>query len=277
MQFAAGIFGTKGAMQGEMGHRIEDTYYNHVGEQAMLQAAKSFDEQTGFSHHVNQALHAAQEESFRTASDSNQNFVRGLDANFEQANHLRQEAQANFTKSVEFREMATFAKDEAATINSNANNEFVEWLANQPGAHSQGRMGISQAEAIINHNPELTNEYANQFIHQHTQSWGNDFQSGVFSPSSVQNNYEANTRAMESLEATQAVGGLMEQRVSAETDFLKVPNDIINKQVTAQFQQATAAFATKETSINTHEHSLEKQYQQNQNGAGDAIQHAEKL
>ncbi|CAO5682488.1 MAG: hypothetical protein HEEMFOPI_01700 [Holosporales bacterium] len=78
----------------------------------------------------------------------------------------RSDASKSFSEAENYQQQAMFTKANAASINRNANQEFFEWMANQPADNAPGKMGKQEAAYLMAHRPELTMEYARQFSNE---------------------------------------------------------------------------------------------------------------
>ena len=68
-------------------------------------------------------------------------------------------------------------------FNANLNQEYVGWLKNQTLPHSQGVMGIHEAETILSSRPDLNMDYQRQFLQDRMAHYGQMTDRGF--PSSV--------------------------------------------------------------------------------------------
>lgn len=232
------ISGAGAALSGEAGHKLEALAMSHVADHEMLQRAHSFDQQTGFSHTVDLARHAVEEQSFREGSEQNRQLANALDTHFEEANHFQQEAQTHLTQSEEFRQVATYAVEHSASIDTNANNEFVNWLAGQPSLDGTGQMGVTEAETLINHHPELTENYAEQFVHAKTVAWQDKFNDGTLSKARVAANYAANNQTLGPESAVNAESKWMRAQVRVEAHGLSAPHLAQQKALATTLEKA---------------------------------------
>ena len=67
-------------------------------------------------------------------------------------------------ESESYSTQASLTRANSATINRNASQEFVDWMAEQPADNSPGRLGHRGAGHIIANNPEQATAYAQKFM-----------------------------------------------------------------------------------------------------------------
>jgi len=91
-----------------------------------------------------------------------------VSTSFGEAQNASNSMNANLQSSESFREFASYSEDQAATIDRNATQDFVDWLAQQPLQSGQGGMGVQQAEVMLRQNPQLAQSYAHQFVEEAT-------------------------------------------------------------------------------------------------------------
>ena len=157
------ITGSSVGASAETGLRREINHQSGSDMRQLLSEAKSFSADNGYSHNMDIAVRASQEHSFRSGSESGQRMVDSMGSSFDHASSERQDISSNLQKSESFRQTASLAQENSVSMNSNASQVFLEWIANQPGTNGSGHMGMRAAEHIMSHEPELSQMYANQF------------------------------------------------------------------------------------------------------------------
>jgi len=102
-----------------------------------------------------------------TLSDENaKRLAEDVSGSYEKGMQQRSDASKSFSEAENYQQQAMFTKANAASINRNANQEFFEWMANQPADNAPGKMGKQEAAYLMAHQPALTMEYARRFSHE---------------------------------------------------------------------------------------------------------------
>ncbi len=140
-----------------------------------FQKAQEFLRQNNLSETIDKALRGVQEERYQTDNRSGSHVNENIAASLDAAKQASINYSKNYQESLSYREAANYVKDNAASININANQEFIEYVANQPLGNSSKPMGLHQAEALLRSDHQLRNLYANNFIEQQTNKYYQEF------------------------------------------------------------------------------------------------------
>ena len=125
------------------------------------EVTKSQDFQTS----LRDASQLSHNQSFAKHDDQGKRLAESLNHSWNESNSLRQEAHKSFTESNNYQEQATEIKNSSASINANYNQQFVDWLAEQPADNSGGgHIGRMGAAHIMTHDPEMAVQYAKIFV-----------------------------------------------------------------------------------------------------------------
>ena len=137
--------------------------------------AETFIRDTGYSETVDSARRATQESNFRMSNEEGQRLANSMASSLDKAQQARQDMTSNLQKSESYRKTASFAQDNAVSINSDASQAFYEWVQNQPGTDGKGRLGANGVETMQQQDPIGFANYAKQFAEQYstnmTQRW----------------------------------------------------------------------------------------------------------
>lgn len=177
------ITGSSVGASGEIGIRAETNHQSGTEMRHLFNEAKSFAQDSGYSHNVDTAVRAMQEHSFRAGSESGQRLMDSMGSSLDQASSARQEMSSSLQQSESYRRTATLAEENSVSMNSNASQPFAEWMANQPGTNGSGHMGMSHAADIMAHQPELAQSYANRFSQEYASQVASGWNQGL--PSSA--------------------------------------------------------------------------------------------
>jgi len=163
-QFAASI----GA---EVGGRLEGDKSQSQEERQLYSAAQEVMRNTQFVENVDKAVRGVQEKSYRTSDEQGQRLAESVGSSFDRANQARHEMLANYQQSKSYREMASRAEENATSINSNANQAFMQWLQKQPELQHSG-----EVEKLMTQDPVKAQAYAERFTQEQTKHALNSFQ-----------------------------------------------------------------------------------------------------
>lgn len=155
---------------------------NLHSDRDLFSEAKDFSKQHNFQEALNKASQASQDSRFTESSDEAKRLSSGISASFEKSSQFREEATANLQKSDSFSKMASWTKQNSASINASLNQDYVDWLQNQNLPNSSGAMGIKDAEVIMSSRPEMDMQYQQRFMEQKMANMENYIQkSGIAS------------------------------------------------------------------------------------------------
>ena len=117
-----------------------------------------------FQEAMRQATQASKDISHTTTDENTKRLATGVSGSYEQSMSQRNEAAKSFRQADDYSNQASFTKANSATINYNANQQFGEWLANQPADNTNGRIGVHGAMHIMAANPGQTMAYAQRYM-----------------------------------------------------------------------------------------------------------------
>jgi len=120
-----------------------------------------------FQTSLRDATQLSHNQSFAKHDDQGKRLAESLNHSWNESNSLRQEAHKSFTESENYQEQATAMKNSSATINANYNQQFIDWLAEQPSDNTGGgHIGKMGAAHIMTHNTDMAIKYAERFVEQ---------------------------------------------------------------------------------------------------------------
>lgn len=135
-------------------------------DQALLQKANRYTTENNFQEAMRQSAQAAQNLSHNVSAEKSKKMATDISGSFEKGMNEKVEAAKSFSESDSWSQQAMNTMANAASINANYNQQFVEWLADQPADHTSGHIGQRGAADIISNNPALAMDYANKFMAQ---------------------------------------------------------------------------------------------------------------
>lgn len=148
--------GAKLGLQGSMSGSAQDS--------VNYRDAQELSQQADFRDAVDTLSRASHDENYRTGQDESSRLMNNIGESLDSAASARQEMNASMSEANSYREAASFATDNAVSINTNQSQGFVDWMSHQE-APGGGTLGITGAEHVLNSEPELANQYANEYVH----------------------------------------------------------------------------------------------------------------
>lgn len=167
-----GVGGSLGVGIG--GERSASNTDSH-SQQALYQEALNYTHTSGYGEDMSQVMNAFQNHQVQTSGDESSRFASHLGNTLEHLENERSEATASFQKADSYRQMASLAEEESVTINSQGNQVFFEWLAEQPNPNGGGTLGARGAETMMTQHPEVAEQYAKTFSAHYSEHLATDW------------------------------------------------------------------------------------------------------
>lgn len=138
----------------------------NANDQELYQKAHKFAEDHNFQQAMREASNASKQLSHNLNDESSKRLAEDLSGSFEKGMNQRQEASKSFHQSDAYTTQAMLTRANSTTINRNASQEFVDWMAEQPAENAKGRLGHRGSSHIIASHPEQAFAYAEHFMAQ---------------------------------------------------------------------------------------------------------------
>jgi len=167
--------GAKLGLQGSMSGSAQDS--------VNYRDAKELSKQADFRDAVDTLSRASHDENYRQGNDASSRLMNNIGESLDSAASARNEMTASMSEANSYREAASFATDNAVSINTNQSQGFVDWMSHQK-APGGGTLGITGAEHVLNSEPELANQYANEYVHGEVEALASKMHSGGLTASS---------------------------------------------------------------------------------------------
>jgi len=133
-------------------------------DQELYQKAQKFAEDHNFQQAMREASQASKQLSHNLSDESSRRLAEDVSGSYEKGISQRNEASKSFSQSDSYSTQASLTRANSATINRNASQEFVDWMAEQPADNSPGRLGHRGAGYIIANQQEQATAYAQKFM-----------------------------------------------------------------------------------------------------------------
>ena len=183
--FGSGV-SARGTVEGAT--QVQDT----DAERKSWSAAKDFVEQNNFQDALNKGSQAVRDMKHSDMSDEGKRLAQGINASYDKSNTYREESGKSLQRSKAYSEMASDVHRNSTSINSNANQEYAQWLRQQSLPNSKGPMGVHEAEVIMSSRPDMERQYQQRFVEQKVSAMTSHLQSssGPKSFGEVKESYE---------------------------------------------------------------------------------------
>jgi conjugal transfer mating pair stabilization protein TraG len=150
-----GLFGGSVGIGGEISAK----------EQELYTKAQKFAEDHHYQEAMREAASASKQLSHNLTDESSRRLAEDVYGSYEKGMSQRNEASKSFRQAADYSNQASFTKANSATINANHNQQFSEWLANQPADNTNGgTIGARGASHIIASKPQEAMAYAQRYM-----------------------------------------------------------------------------------------------------------------
>ena len=236
---------------------IDKTHSNESRE--LYSAAQDFVQNTNFSQSVDTAVRGVQEHSYRTSNEEGQRLVDNVGSSFDRATQARHEMTSNLQQAQSYREAASFAEENAATINSNASQAFMNSMVDQPHASTK------EIEGMMVNNPAAAQATAEQFVQEQAQQYLQNFHHAAgSSPESIKEEFgRSNHQVPTDTDVVQKNIKDKAELQSIATDRGLKPGHIVDKQTE---REAHSIIANSKLGANTGKKDV---YQKGENITGE--------
>lgn len=137
-----------------------------ASEQDNLRKFEKFSEDKQFQDAMREAVQASQNISHTASDEEAKRLATDTSGSYEKSMNERFEAQKSFSESDAWNRQAMNTRANAASINANYNQPFIEWLAKQPADNATGHIGRDGAALMIAKDPKQAMAYGNKFLAQ---------------------------------------------------------------------------------------------------------------
>ncbi len=143
---------------------IDSSLSSH--DQELYTKAQKYAEDNNFQEAMRETAQASKGLSHSLSDEKAQRLASDISGSYESGIQQREEASKSFNESESYNHQAMVTQAHSASINRNANQEFFDWLSDQPADNAPGRLGYQGASHIIAHNPDRSFVYAERFLEE---------------------------------------------------------------------------------------------------------------
>ncbi len=165
-----GSIGKKGgtglSIGGEIGAKWSWTQTH--SEQQSFSQAESDTHSTGDAHNMESVFRGVAEGHYRASTEEGQRILDNISTSLDRTHQEQQQASAQFQQSDTYRKIASISEEQAASINTNATQEFMNDL--QHKAHD-----LRSIEKIMVDHPQEGQKLADEFVQEKVQKYFEEF------------------------------------------------------------------------------------------------------
>lgn len=223
---------------GTLGGSRTAGHNNSTDKGSLYSDAKDFLKDSHYSENVDIISRAAQDKSLRINNEAGSKLVDNMGSSFEHAEGFRRDMQSSLQQAESYREQANKAEEDAVRIDTVGNQEFVNWVANQPGSDGTGKLGTDSVRHIM-HEPELRDKYLKSFAENYKKEIENKWSHGLpHSSQAIQKTYHENNKHIPNSSKIQNTNKTEHQQMEerARTSGL-TPNHLIDYSAKKQTEE----------------------------------------
>lgn len=180
-------------LQGGLTASLSDSA-NHVSGDTW-RAATDFVSQESFRHNADTILRASHDEHLKMGNDEASRLLHNISSSYDNALSARSEISSSLSEANSLRKTASFAEENALAVNTNASQSLVNWMMEQPDGHG-GQLGAVGTENILNSQPALAQEYANQFAASEVAKMASHFNQSSTSEQALTQAYQQSSEGL---------------------------------------------------------------------------------
>jgi len=204
-----GIGGGKGGgiFNGSLGGQVNVS----ASDQDIFRAGQKFSTDENFQKAFRKAVQAAINLSHTTSDETSKRLADNVAGSYEKSMSEKAEAAKHFQDAEMWSRQAMNTRTNSAAINTNHNQHFIDWLAEQPSDNASGKIGYREAAIMIATRPQEAIEWEKKFM----KKTGATPNIKLFTnPKQIKANYNAEQRqkvykpTKDSLEAVKQQGAL---------------------------------------------------------------------
>lgn len=160
----------------------------------LIGKAQNYSKQHGLDNIISQLSQASKESRSSLTDEESRRYSEGINESLEKSSQHRQEENLSLQKSNSFSEQAQIAKQNSAGFSQNMNQQYIEWLKEQP-INGKSPMGTQAALSLIANDPHKNNMYLNRFVEDQVSKQANYFdQQEIRGSQSIDNIYESSQK-----------------------------------------------------------------------------------
>jgi len=222
----------------------------------LLEEARNFARETGFSEAVDKVRRASREATFDTNNDSSRRAMAGIRAGLDQSQQHVDQASASHQQSLAYKEAASRTRENSGAWESGLLRQFTDWMGTQYNAYSGRNFdGVTVAQ-MAEKNPELLAPFVERFFKERVEPTLSTSVGEVKTAGDVQTFFERGKAGVPSAGDVGKQGGqwladVKGAAVRAGVDPAKIVDSGLPRQVAAEQGRAQKAIAAGKGNIET--------------------------
>lgn len=181
---------------GTLGASRTAGHNNSTDKGSLYSDAKDFLKDSHYSESVDIISRAAQDKSLRINNETGSKLVDNMGSSFEHAEGYRRDTQSSLQQAESYREQASRTEEDAVRIDTIGTQEFVNYVASQPGSNGEGTLGADSVRHIMR-DPGLRDHYLKSFTEHYKSELESKWSHGLsHSSQSIQKTYNSNNKRL---------------------------------------------------------------------------------
>ena len=169
-QIGAGLKGgtivnASGSIGGSAG--VNWSRKNSESVQHSVSGSENFTQNTGYSQNVENVFRGVAEGHYRASTEEGQRILDSISTSLDRADQEQQQTSVQFQKAETYRKIASISEEQAASINANATQEFMNEIQKEQSLRSIEK-------TMVNH-PEQAQERAEKFVQEKVGQYFQNF------------------------------------------------------------------------------------------------------
>jgi len=161
-----------------LGFRHSADHRDSTNSDTAYAQAQNYVQDTSFAQNADTVLRAAHDHSLRSSNEQGQRLIDNMGTAYDKAQTARSEAVSSYNSAQSYREMASYAEDNAVTINTNGGQVLMQRL------QAQG-MTPTQIENLMTQHPEQAQAVVQAAMQDYAQSMTEGWSHGMASDKAV--------------------------------------------------------------------------------------------
>ena len=161
----------------------------NAGDSDLLQKAEKHIKDTNFQEAARESSQAAKSLSHNLSDEHSKRLASDVSGSYEKGMSQRAEASKSFSEAESLNQQAMNMRANSASINAQYDQQFIEWLSQQPRDNTNGgTIGFRGAVDMATRDPGQVAAYGSQFMREHGLSPSVPIQS---EPNQMKSSYQA--------------------------------------------------------------------------------------
>lgn len=163
---------------------------SNAAAKQLLEEARSFAKETGFSEAVDKVRRASREATFDTTDESGRRAMAGIRASLDQSQQHLDQASTSHQRSLAYKEAATRARENSGAWETGLLRQFTDWMGTQYNAYAGRNFDAITVAQVAEKNPELLTPFVERFFKERVEPTISAGVDEVKTPADVQGLFE---------------------------------------------------------------------------------------